>query len=84
MFNTDDEQLISKGVSNLSFAFTTGRVTREQVIAELARDTETVRVREYWGDHNDEQRLITRGIKLRIEARKLLLNPSLTNASQTT
>jgi len=74
-FNNDDEQLISTGAATLSFALTTGRVTREQVAEELARDTETVRVREYWGDHNDEQRLITRGIKLRIEARRRLLEP---------
>jgi hypothetical protein len=79
MFNDDDEQLISAGTTKLHEALTLGRVTIERVCEELARDAETVRVREYWGDHNDEQRLVTRGIKLRIEARKRLLNSQTTH-----
>lgn len=65
--------IISQGEAKLRKALSQGRVTLDRVYAEQARDIETVRVREYWGDRDDEQRLITQGIKLRIAARKTYL-----------
>lgn len=69
----DDNNLIRQGVATLRTALDEGKVTLDRIRRERDRDTETVRVREHWGDINDEQRLITRGIKLRIAARDIVL-----------
>lgn len=68
-----DEALIAEGVARLTEALGSGKVQRARVQAELDRDTQVVIAREWLGDRDDEQRLITHGIKLRNEARRQAL-----------
>jgi len=76
MTTAEETEMIQQGATKLREALTLGRVTIECIREQQRRDVETVRVREYWGDHNDEQRLVTQGIKLRIAARKIILEES--------
>jgi hypothetical protein len=72
----DDNNLVQQGAAMLREAINSSKVTLNQIRRERDTDAATVRAREHWGDINDEQRLITRGIKLRIAARDLVLESS--------
>lgn len=73
-FDDIDRDLIQQGATLLGEALMQGKVTLDKVRCAQATDVQTVSVREYWGDKNDEQRLVTKGIKLRIAVRNLILS----------
>lgn len=73
MTTEHDNEIIREGAARLREALSTGRVSLNRIAAQQATDLQTVKVREYWGDHNEEQQLITHGIKLRIAAREEIL-----------
>jgi hypothetical protein len=74
------DRLITQGVTKLRNALSNGSITLDRIQWAQEQDVECVRAREYWGDHNQDQRIITEGIKLRITARNLLLESELVNS----
>lgn len=68
-----DTDIIREGASRLREAMMMGRTTLAKIQGAQEQDRQLVKAREYWGDRDDDQGLITRGINLRIAARDIIL-----------
>lgn len=56
-----DIDIVGEGVQRLRDALTANRVTLARIEREYDSDRRLLEAREFWGDKDDDQRLITRG-----------------------